>query len=88
MEIPASVKSVAKQIVDVQQAIAGKNPGFRTHTPRASSAREVSSPAPRREKSVKPRTSRGSQFPSRSVSPTAAATRTNTTASPTSAAWP
>jgi len=30
MEIPASVKSVAKQIVDVQQAIAGKNPGFRT----------------------------------------------------------
>ncbi len=30
MEIPASVKSVAKQIVDVQQALAGKNPGFRT----------------------------------------------------------
>ncbi len=30
MEFPASVKSVAKQIVDVQQAIAGKNPGFRT----------------------------------------------------------
>jgi catalase len=30
MEISASVKNIAKQIVDAQQTIAGKNPGFRT----------------------------------------------------------
>jgi catalase len=30
MEIPASVKKIAKEIVDLQQAVAGKHPGFRT----------------------------------------------------------